>query len=70
MPCVMCVFSKNALAVALVADQLVELLDLVAELDREGVGLELAGIADGLHGTLPGLSLGLGGLVDLLKQPL
>ena len=36
-------------AVALGGDQLVELLDLVAELDRQRIGLKLAGVADGFH---------------------
>ena len=53
MPCVMCVFSKKAAPVALGGDQLIELLDLVAELDREGIGLKLAGIADGFHSCFP-----------------
>jgi hypothetical protein len=28
---------------------LIELLDLIAESDRQGVGLELTGVADGFH---------------------
>ena len=36
-------------AIAFGRDQLVELLDLVAELDRQRVWLKLAGVADGLH---------------------
>ena len=36
-------------AIALGGDQLVELLDLVAELDRQGIRLKLAGVADGFH---------------------
>ena len=36
-------------AVAFRSDQFVKLLDLVAELDRERIGLKLAGVADGLH---------------------
>ena len=35
--------------VTLGADQLIELLDLVAELDGQGIRLELAGVADGFH---------------------
>ena len=42
-------------AVALGGDQLVELLDLVAELDRQRIGLELAGIANGFHSCFPRL---------------
>ena len=53
MPWVMCVFSKNAVAVTLGGDQFIELLDLVAELDRQGVGLKLAGVADGFHFNSP-----------------
>ena len=30
-------------------NQLIELLDLIAESDRQGVGLELTGVADGFH---------------------
>ena len=58
MPCVMWVFSKNAVAIALGRDQLVELLDLVAELDRQRVGLKFAGVADGFHVVLACLSGG------------
>ena len=36
-------------SITLAPDQLVKLLDLVTELDREGVGLELAHVTDGLH---------------------
>ena len=36
-------------AVALGVDQFVELLDLVAEFDRQRVGMERAGVADGFH---------------------
>ena len=36
-------------AVAFGGDQFVELLDLVAELDRQRIRLKLAGIADGFH---------------------
>ena len=36
-------------AVAFRRDQFVKLLDLIAELDGERIGLKLAGIADGLH---------------------
>ena len=36
-------------AVALGVDQFVELLDLVAEFDRQRVGLKGAGVADGFH---------------------
>ena len=42
-------FEKLA-AVALRRDQFVKLLDLVAELDGQCIGLQLAGIADGSHG--------------------
>ena len=49
MPWVMCVFSKNWRSIALSRDQLIKLLDLVAELDRKCVRLQLAGIADGFH---------------------
>ena len=34
-------------------DQLVELFDLVAELDREGVGLELTSVANSFHAHFP-----------------
>ena len=36
-------------AISLRGDQLVELLDLVAELDRQRIRLQLAGISDCLH---------------------
>src|SRR4029434_10601072 len=36
-------------AVAFRSDQFVKLLDLVAELDGERIGMKLAGITDGLH---------------------
>lgn len=42
-------FLEEGGAVALGVDQFVELLDLVAELDRQRVGLERAGVADGFH---------------------
>ena len=38
--------------ITLGSDQLVELLDLVAELDRQRVRLKLAGVADGFHSGL------------------
>jgi hypothetical protein len=41
---------KELNAVALRRDQVIKLLDLVTELDAEGIGLKLAGIANGLHG--------------------
>ena len=43
-------------AVAFGGDQLVELLDLIAELDRERVRLKLAGVADGFHACFPSRS--------------
>ena len=36
-------------AVAFRSDQFIKLLDLVAELDGQRIGLRLAGITDGLH---------------------
>jgi hypothetical protein len=39
-------------AIAFRRDQLVKLLDLVAELDAERIGLQLAGISNGLHGRI------------------
>ena len=53
MPCVMWVFSKKAAPSPFGGDQLIELLDLVAELDGKRIRLELAGVADGLHGLTP-----------------
>ena len=44
---------RTAVAVALGGDQLIELLDLIAELDRQRIGLKLAGIADGFHSCFP-----------------
>ena len=40
-------------AVAFRSDQFVKLLDLVAELDGQRIGLKLAGITDGLHMVMP-----------------
>ena len=40
-------------AIALGGDQLIELLDLIAELDRERIVLKLAGVADGFHSCFP-----------------
>ena len=48
MPWVMWVFSKKRCHRPQ-RDQLIELFDLVAELDRQGVRLEFAGVADGFH---------------------
>ena len=53
MPWVMCVFSKKAAPSTLGGDQLIELLDLVAELDRQRIRLELTGVANSLHSELP-----------------
>jgi hypothetical protein len=36
-------------AIGFSGDQFVQLLDLVAELDGQRVGLDLAGVADGFH---------------------
>ena len=42
--------STSRFTVALGVDQFIELLDLVAELDGEGVWLKDAGVADGFRG--------------------
>ena len=42
---------KERNPVTLGVNKLVELLDLVTEFDRQCIGLELAGVADGFHGT-------------------
>jgi hypothetical protein len=44
--------------VALFGDQLVELFDLIAELDRKRIGLQLASISDGFHVCSPAEVLG------------
>jgi hypothetical protein len=41
--------SEKRGAVAFGVDDLVELLDLVAEFDGQRVGLKLTGVADGFH---------------------
>jgi hypothetical protein len=46
--------AKEVGAVAFGSDQLVKLLDLVAELDRKRVGLEFASISDSLQSSSPG----------------
>jgi hypothetical protein len=38
---------EESVAIPLAMNQLIELLDLIAESDRQGVGLELTGVADG-----------------------
>jgi len=43
-------FLEESRAIALGGDQFVQLFNLIAELDRQGVGLERAGVADSLHG--------------------
>ena len=43
-------FLEKLAPVAFRGDQLVQLFDLVAELDRDRVGLEFAGVADGFQG--------------------
>jgi len=40
-------------AIAFGADPLIQLLDLVAQANRQGVGPPLAALADGLHGLNP-----------------
>ena len=57
MPWVMWVFSKKAAPFAFGGDQFIELLDLVAELDRQRIGLELAGVADGFHTIIPPIDM-------------
>jgi len=42
---------KKGLAVAFGVDQFVKLLNLVTQLDRKRIRLQLAGIADGFHGV-------------------
>jgi hypothetical protein len=42
---------EEGFAIPLSVNQLIQLLDLIAESDLEGVGLELTGIAHGFHST-------------------
>src|SRR5262245_2102314 len=42
---------KKGLAVAFGVDQFVKLLNLVTQLDRKRIRLQLAGITDGFHGV-------------------